>query len=119
MFMQGSHHHKTSCLQVFYNLGDLDDALTYALGAGRLFDVNESSDYVQTILGAEPGGGGEGTGGGACVELVRVCWGLGRRGDWMDGWCVWGEREGPAGGAHQHYWAPSHRMHVLPCSSVH
>ncbi|GAB4817108.1 hypothetical protein N2152v2_004154 [Parachlorella kessleri] len=36
--------------KVFYNLGDLDDALTYALGAGKLFDVNESSEYVQTIL---------------------------------------------------------------------
>ncbi len=41
--------------QVFYNLGDLDDALTYALGAGKLFDVNETSEYVQTILGAAGG----------------------------------------------------------------
>ena len=38
-------------LQVFYHLGDLDDALTYALGAGSLFDVNGSGEYVQTILG--------------------------------------------------------------------
>lgn len=38
--------------QVFYHLDDLDDALTYALGAGKLFDVNDSSEYVQTILGA-------------------------------------------------------------------
>jgi 26S proteasome regulatory subunit N2 len=37
---------------VFYHLGDLDDALTYALGAGALFDVNNTSAYVQTILGA-------------------------------------------------------------------
>ena len=37
--------------QVFYHLGDLDDALTYALGAGSLFDVNSSAEYVQTILG--------------------------------------------------------------------
>lgn len=36
---------------MFYHLGDLDDALTYALGAGSLFDVNGSSEYVQTILG--------------------------------------------------------------------
>lgn len=36
--------------KVFYHLDDLDDALTYALGAGALFDVSESSDYVQTIL---------------------------------------------------------------------
>lgn len=38
-------------LQVFYHLDDLDDALTYALGAGSLFDVGSSSDYVTTILG--------------------------------------------------------------------
>ena len=37
--------------QVFYHLGDLDDALTYALGAGGLFDVNSASEYVLTILG--------------------------------------------------------------------
>ncbi len=40
-------------LQVFYHLGDLDDALTYALGAGSLFDVNSSAEYVQTILGEQ------------------------------------------------------------------
>lgn len=38
-------------LQVFYHLDDLDDALTYALGAGKMFDVNESNDYSRTILG--------------------------------------------------------------------
>ena len=36
---------------MFYHLGDLDDALSYALGAGSLFDVNARSEYVQTILG--------------------------------------------------------------------
>ncbi|PRW45196.1 26S proteasome non-ATPase regulatory subunit 1-like protein A-like [Chlorella sorokiniana] len=36
--------------KVFYHLGDLDDALSYALGAGALFDVNARSEYVQTIL---------------------------------------------------------------------
>ncbi|KAK9829302.1 hypothetical protein WJX72_005032 [[Myrmecia] bisecta] len=36
--------------KVFYHLGELDDALTYALGAGSLFDINEQSEYVQTIL---------------------------------------------------------------------
>lgn len=40
--------------QVFYHLGELDDALSYALGAGKLFDINEPSEYVQTTLG-EPG----------------------------------------------------------------
>ena len=44
---------------MFYHLGDLDDALTYALGAGSLFDVSHKSEYVQTILGErEPDGDG-------------------------------------------------------------
>ena len=38
-------------LQVFYHLGELDEALSYALGAGKLFDINEPSEYVQTTLG--------------------------------------------------------------------
>ncbi len=38
--------------QVFYNLGELNEALSNALGAGKLFDVDEQSEYVQTILGA-------------------------------------------------------------------
>jgi hypothetical protein len=37
--------------QVFYHLGELDESLTYALGAGRLFDVTEESEYVQTLVG--------------------------------------------------------------------
>ena len=41
---------------MFYHLGDLDDALSYALGAGALFDVNARSEYVQTILGGWAGG---------------------------------------------------------------
>eukprot|EP00798_Chlamydomonas_sp_ICE-L_P002207 gene2207-33767_t len=36
--------------KVFYHLGELDDALTYALGAGDLFDVNDQSEYVQTLI---------------------------------------------------------------------
>ena len=36
---------------MFYHLGELDDALSYALGAGKLFDINEPSEYVQTTLG--------------------------------------------------------------------
>mmetsp|Transcript_20270 Transcript_20270/g.24217 ORF Transcript_20270/g.24217 Transcript_20270/m.24217 type:complete len:996 (-) Transcript_20270:325-3312(-) len=36
--------------KVFYHLGELDDSLQYALGAGDLFDVNETSEYVQTLL---------------------------------------------------------------------
>ena len=38
--------------QVFYHLGELHMALTYALGAGELFNINEKSDYVQAMLGA-------------------------------------------------------------------
>lgn len=48
---------------MFYHLGDLDDALTYALGAGSLFDVSHKSEFVQTILGErEPDGDGGGRG---------------------------------------------------------
>lgn len=36
--------------KVFYYLGELDDSLSYALGAGPLFDVSEDSDYVHTLL---------------------------------------------------------------------
>ncbi|MEW5315325.1 MAG: hypothetical protein WDW38_006765 [Sanguina aurantia] len=36
--------------KVFYHLGELDEALNYALGAGSLFDVNDTSDYVQTLV---------------------------------------------------------------------
>ena len=36
---------------MFYHLGELDDALTYALGAETLFDLTEKSEYVQTLLG--------------------------------------------------------------------
>lgn len=31
-------------------MGDLQDALAYALGAGELFSVNDTSEYAQTIL---------------------------------------------------------------------
>ncbi|KAF8073149.1 RPN2B [Scenedesmus sp. PABB004] len=36
--------------QVFYHLGELDSALTYALGAGAHFNVDEQSEYVQTLI---------------------------------------------------------------------
>ncbi|KAK4717092.1 hypothetical protein R3W88_015430 [Solanum pinnatisectum] len=36
--------------KVFYHLGEQNDSLSYALGAGPLFDVNEESDYVHTVL---------------------------------------------------------------------
>lgn len=45
-------HSRSLCLvtQVFYHLGELDDALSYALGAGSLFNVNDESEYVQTLV---------------------------------------------------------------------
>lgn len=36
--------------KVYYHLGEFDDSLTYALGAGKLFNVEENSVYVQTII---------------------------------------------------------------------
>lgn len=36
--------------KVFYYLGELNDSLTYALGAGPQFDVSEDSDYALTLL---------------------------------------------------------------------
>ena len=45
--------HTVRLVQVFYNLGELNEALSNALGAGKLFDVDEQSEYVQTILGAD------------------------------------------------------------------
>jgi len=39
--------------KVFFYLGELNDALSYALGAGPLFDVSDDSDYAQTLLGEE------------------------------------------------------------------
>ncbi|XP_037088868.1 26S proteasome non-ATPase regulatory subunit 1-like [Pollicipes pollicipes] len=36
--------------KVYYHLGSFEDSLTYALGAGDLFDVNDKSQYVETII---------------------------------------------------------------------
>ncbi|KAI7751939.1 hypothetical protein M8C21_008261, partial [Ambrosia artemisiifolia] len=36
--------------KVFYYLSELNDSLSYALGAGSLFDVSEDSEYVNTLL---------------------------------------------------------------------
>ncbi|CAD5190061.1 unnamed protein product [Musa acuminata subsp. malaccensis] len=36
--------------KVFYYLGELNDSLSYALGAGPLFDVSEDTDYAHTLL---------------------------------------------------------------------
>ncbi|XP_013636210.1 PREDICTED: 26S proteasome non-ATPase regulatory subunit 1 homolog A-like isoform X2 [Brassica oleracea var. oleracea] len=36
--------------KVFYYLGELNDSLSYALGAGPQFDVSEDTDYFHTLL---------------------------------------------------------------------
>ena len=45
------HFNTVPLFQVYYHLGAYDDSLTYALGAGDLFDVNGHSEYVETIIG--------------------------------------------------------------------
>lgn len=37
--------------KVYYHLGSFEDSLTYALGAGDLFDVNARTEYVDTTIG--------------------------------------------------------------------
>ncbi|KAL8279340.1 hypothetical protein RQP46_008152 [Phenoliferia psychrophenolica] len=36
--------------KVYYHLGSLDESLTYALGAGKLFDLADDDEYVQTVI---------------------------------------------------------------------
>ena len=36
--------------QVYYHLGSFKDSLTFALGAGQKFDVNGTTEYIETIL---------------------------------------------------------------------
>jgi len=36
--------------KVYYHLGAYEESLTYALGAGELFDVNDTSEYVETTI---------------------------------------------------------------------
>lgn len=36
--------------KVYYHLGSFDNALQYGLGANKLFNVDESSEYVETII---------------------------------------------------------------------
>lgn len=37
--------------KVYYHLGAFNDSVHYALCAGGLFDVNDRSEYVETIIG--------------------------------------------------------------------
>ena len=39
--------------KVYFYLGELKDALEYALGAGSLFNVEEGSDFVESLLSKE------------------------------------------------------------------
>ncbi|KAJ1902049.1 proteasome regulatory particle base subunit [Kickxella alabastrina] len=36
--------------KIYFHLGEFDDALSFALGAGSLFSLTESSAYVQTVV---------------------------------------------------------------------
>lgn len=36
--------------KVYYHLGEFEESRNYALGANELFDVNDTSEYVQTII---------------------------------------------------------------------
>uniref|UniRef100_A0A2M4A5L8 26S proteasome non-ATPase regulatory subunit 1 n=1 Tax=Anopheles triannulatus TaxID=58253 RepID=A0A2M4A5L8_9DIPT len=50
---KGFSHHELAALvasNVYYHLGSFEDSLTYALGAGDLFDVNARTEYVDTII---------------------------------------------------------------------
>ena len=37
--------------KVYHHLGSFEDSLTYALGAGNLFNVMDNSEFVQTTIG--------------------------------------------------------------------
>ncbi|KAI9501991.1 proteasome regulatory particle base subunit [Coemansia spiralis] len=46
-------HRKLAALvasKIYFHLGEFDDALTFALGAGELFNLTDSSSYVQTVV---------------------------------------------------------------------
>jgi len=36
--------------KVYYHLGEFQESLTYALGAGKLFDTNAKTEYVDAII---------------------------------------------------------------------
>lgn len=36
--------------KVYYHLGEYQESLTFALGAGSLFDLNLKSEYVETLI---------------------------------------------------------------------
>ncbi|KAH9273023.1 hypothetical protein BASA83_004588 [Batrachochytrium salamandrivorans] len=36
--------------KVYYHLGEFEESLSFALGAGKLFDLNQNTEYVETIV---------------------------------------------------------------------
>ena len=36
--------------KVYFHMGSYEDSLSYALGAGALFDMTQGSQYVETII---------------------------------------------------------------------
>jgi 26S proteasome regulatory subunit N2 len=36
--------------KVYYHLGEYQESLTFALGAGALFDLNLKTEYVETLI---------------------------------------------------------------------
>ena len=46
-------HRKLAALvasKVYYHLGEFSDAMTYALGAGDLFDIQGRSEFIDTLI---------------------------------------------------------------------
>lgn len=39
---------------MYFHLSDYDQAMSFALGAGDLFDLSEKSEFVETIIGICP-----------------------------------------------------------------
>ena len=39
------------CSKIYYHLGELNDSLQFALKAKELFDLNQESEYCETIIG--------------------------------------------------------------------
>lgn len=55
--------------KVYYHLGSFQDSLTFALGAGEKFDVNGTSEYIETLLC-------ESIRNWLCSKLTQVSWQL-------------------------------------------
>ncbi|KAI9168528.1 proteasome regulatory particle base subunit [Blastocladiella emersonii ATCC 22665] len=47
-----AHRHLAALVasKVYYHLGEFDDSLTFALGAGKLFDLTAKTEFVETII---------------------------------------------------------------------